>query len=470
MTASNGKHEESSQLPPASDSVLLPDVWHAVLAEALAATQQEWRRERALFEAQAQAIISDLRAKVVELRQEVADMATARLALVKDGEPGAPGEPGPIGPAGTLGEKGDPGDQGPRGQRGEIGERGLQGQPGERGERGEPGERGTDGAPGERGEPGLLGAPGERGEHGERGEPGPQGERGEPGQPGERGEPGLLGAPGERGTDGLNGNNGAPGEKGERGEPGSPGERGLQGEPGPLGLKGDPGERGAPGDQGPRGQRGEIGERGPQGETGLSVKGDPGERGEPGARGEPGEQGERGEQGEAGLLPVVKAFTPGIVHYRSEVVFFEGGTYQAQRDTGQTPPHADWITLASAGRDGRSPQVCGTFKDDGDYKLLDIVAFNGGSFIARRDDPGPCPGPGWQLLTSPGKRGDKGPQGQRGEKGERGDQGERGATIVIRDWKLDRENYLAVPIMSDGEEGPPLALRGLFEQFQGETH
>ena len=35
----------------------------------------------------------------------------------------------------------------------------------------------------------------------------------------------------------------------------------------------------------------------------------------------------------------------------------------------------------------------------------DVVALNGGSFIARKDVPGPCPGPGWQLIASQGRRG-----------------------------------------------------------------
>ena len=37
------------------------------------------------------------------------------------------------------------------------------------------------------------------------------------------------------------------------------------------------------------------------------------------------------------------------------------------------------------------------------------------------------------------------------------------------DWKLDRACYVAVPVMTDGSEGPPLELRGLFEQFVPET-
>ena len=47
----------------------------------------------------------------------------------------------------------------------------------------------------------------------------------------------------------------------------------------------------------------------------------------------------------------------------------------------------------------------------------DIVALNGGSFIARHDDPGECPGSGWQSLTLPGKRGERGPHGERGPAG-----------------------------------------------------
>ena len=41
--------------------------------------------------------------------------------------------------------------------------------------------------------------------------------------------------------------------------------------------------------------------------------------------------------------------------------------------------------------------------------------------------------------------------------------------MTIRDWKIDRARYVATPIMSDGSEGPPLELRGLFEQFLHET-
>jgi len=181
---------------------------------------------------------------------------------------------------------------------------------------------------------------------------------------------------------------------------------------------------------------------------------------EKGAMGPPGPSGPRGEQGPPGKLPLVKLWMAETVFYAGDVVAYDGGTYQAKRDTGQPPSHADWICLAAAGRDGNSITVRGTFDETAEYRCLDVVALNGGCFIARKDAPGPCPGSGWQLLASQGKRE---VAGARGERGPKGDPGLSGVTIC--DWKLDRARYVATPVMSDGREGPPLELRGLFEQF-----
>jgi hypothetical protein len=112
------------------------------------------------------------------------------------------------------------------------------------------------------------------------------------------------------------------------------------------------------------------------------------------------------------------------------------------------------------GIDGRSVRVRDTYRAGDAYEALDIVALNGGSFIARRDDPGECPGEGWQSMTLPGRRGDRGPKGKRGEKGERG---ERGPGIV--GWDIDRDNYAVSAILSDQTRSTPLDLRGLFEQY-----
>ena len=36
---------------------------------------------------------------------------------------------------------------------------------------------------------------------------------------------------------------------------------------------------------------------------------------------------------------------------------------------------------------------------------------------------------------------------------------------AITGWRIDRAAYAAVPLLSDGSEGTPLELRGLFKQF-----
>jgi hypothetical protein len=189
-----------------------------------------------------------------------------------------------------------------------------------------------------------------------------------------------------------------------------------------------------------------------------------------GAAGPPGPSGARGPSGPPGApgkLPIVKLWQPDSVTYEAQVVSCDGATYQALRDTGQRPGGSDWICLAVRGRDAKSPRVRGTFSADAHYQELDIVAHGGGSFIARTDDPGPCPGDGWQSLTMPGKRGNKGPPGPRGEKGAKGDEGPPGP--IIATWELDVVNYRVRAIMSDGSDGGTLDLRAMFEQFHSEA-
>lgn len=221
------------------------------------------------------------------------------------------------------------------------------------------------------------------------------------------------------------------------------------------------------------GKPGEDGPPGPKGEPGESIKGekgDPGERGTDGTdglrgeKGEPGDRGDRGERGEPGQLPIVRAYIAGEVHYAGQVVHKGGSTYQATKDTAHSPPHDDWQAVATRGQDATGFEIRGTYNSDTEYRALNIVALNGGSFVATKDNPGPCPGPGWQLWASQGKTGKP---GERGERGLKGDGGLAGATIV--GWKNDTRNYVAVPVMSDGEEGPPLNIRSHLEQFLIET-
>src|SRR5262249_9179385 len=163
-------------------------------------------------------------------------------------------------------------------------------------------------------------------------------------------------------------------------------------------------------------------------------------------------------------FPVIDAWRPDTIFYEGHLVAFAGSTFQALRDTALAPGAQDWVCLASA---GHSFTVRGTFDETAEYHRLDVVALNGSSFIARKNAPGLCPGPGWQLLASQGKRGAAGEKGERGAQGPQGNPGLRGATIG--GWKIDREKYVATPLMSDGRDGPPLELLGLFQQFFAEV-
>ena len=96
-------------------------------------------------------------------------------------------------------------------------------------------------------------------------------------------------------------------------------------------------------------------------------------------------------------------------------------------------------------------RIKGTHDPKAEYFANDLVAKDGASFVAKRNNPGPLPGDGWQLLAR---------QGQRGIAGERGAPG-RDAPRIIK-WELDVASYTATPILSDGSRGPGLELRALF--------
>jgi hypothetical protein len=176
--------------------------------------------------------------------------------------------------------------------------------------------------------------------------------------------------------------------------------------------------------------------------------------------------GPQGPPGPAGKLPSIREWKSGQVAYEDQVFTYNGASFQALRDTGQEPGGSDWVQIARAGRDGILPHLCGTYDASAVYKKFDICALNGSSFIARKDDPGQCPGSGWQLHASAGRaggRGERGEQGSRGPAGERGPKGMPGASIV--GWHIDPANYAAIPLMSDGKHGPALELREIFKQF-----
>ena len=191
-----------------------------------------------------------------------------------------------------------------------------------------------------------------------------------------------------------------------------------------------------PGPQGERGEKGEKGERGDDGAPGRD-----------GLDGKDGPQGERGADGADGVLRQVEPWQD-RVHYRGECVTHNGSTWQAKSDTGKSPGPDDWVCIARAGGIGRSFTVRGTYDAADSYDALDVVACNGGSFVAVKDNAGPCPGHDWQLFASPGKRGAAGHPGQKGERGADGLPGRDGAAIIAGTLQTDGVMRLA---RDDGE-------------------
>jgi hypothetical protein len=158
-----------------------------------------------------------------------------------------------------------------------------------------------------------------------------------------------------------------------------------------------------------------------------------------------------GAPGKDGKLPLVKAWED-RVYYEGEVATFDGSTYQAQSDTGRAPPHSDWLCIASSGRDGtdgadgRSLRIRGTYSEaTDDYLALDIVALNGASFAAKRDNPGQCPGEDWQLVAAQGKRGQQG-EARKGDPGPRGPAGPGVVALAV-----DGEGLVTL-VNGDGSE------------------
>jgi hypothetical protein len=85
---------------------------------------------------------------------------------------------------------------------------------------------------------------------------------------------------------------------------------------------------------------------------------------------------------------------------------------------------------------------------------------NGSSFVARHDDLGPCPGDGWQLFTSVGKRGQ---QGLKGERGDRGPTGPLATAPRIASSEIAAEYNLNLRYIDGSRDTIP--LRPAFEQF-----
>jgi hypothetical protein len=96
--------------------------------------------------------------------------------------------------------------------------------------------------------------------------------------------------------------------------------------------------------------------------------------------------------------------------------------------------------------------------------MLDIVALDGASFIAKHDKPGICPGDGWQLLSRQGR---PGREGERGPAGPKGDKGPPAVVPRLLSSKID-ENYNLTILRSD-DSLEIIPLREAFERYHSET-
>jgi hypothetical protein len=174
-----------------------------------------------------------------------------------------------------------------------------------------------------------------------------------------------------------------------------------------------------------------------------------------------------GPAGPPGKLEIVKDHVEGRVYYQRDLVVAKGALYQAERDTAAIPPHTDWRCITRAGRDGKDAlNFCieGTYDPTTKYRRLSIVTLNGSSFVARHDDPGTCPGDGWQLFASAGRRGQQGPKGERGDRGFMGP-----PAIMPRIASTDIDPGYNLNILYTDGSRETIPLRGAFELFFSET-
>jgi integrin beta 3 len=188
--------------------------------------------------------------------------------------------------------------------------------------------------------------------------------------------------------------------------------------------------------------------------------GAPGPAGLPGPPGEAGPAGAEGQPGPAGRFAPPKLWAEGVIAYAGELVHRDGSTWCALTDTARPPPHSDYAPVALAGRDAYPGQARGLWQPDGQYRALDVVAFNGSEWRAVKDDPGPLPGEGWAL----GAKGVKGAPGERGPKGDAGAPGRDAAPVA----GLKLDGWRLVLARGDGVE-LGCDLRALFERYAEEA-
>jgi hypothetical protein len=125
-----------------------------------------------------------------------------------------------------------------------------------------------------------------------------------------------------------------------------------------------------------------------------------------------------------GTFPPIRQWVPESVAPEGSMWAHNGAAWQARVMTASEPKDGDsWLCIAApgaAGEDGPGLRVRGTYRVGGSYKALDLVAHDGGTWVAKIDNPGALPGSGWQIACMPGKRGPAG-ESIKGDPGPRGE-------------------------------------------------
>jgi hypothetical protein len=125
--------------------------------------------------------------------------------------------------------------------------------------------------------------------------------------------------------------------------------------------------------------------------------------------------------------------------------------------------------------------IKGTYDAKAVYNYLDVVAFNGASWAATRDNPGDLPGPGWQLLSAAGKRGVQGERGPAGPAGipptftgacfnNRGMeiQTSTGRISLFKSVNVDSQNF-TIKFIANDDSALTISLLPLFEAYHRQT-
>lgn len=129
-------------------------------------------------------------------------------------------------------------------------------------------------------------------------------------------------------------------------------------------------------------------------------------------------------------------YNPSNQYYAYNIVSYQGSSYMNILDSKGISPteSSNWQQI---GLRGQGLVAKGTYDSTVIYLSLDIVEYQGSSYICKTESTGNLPTDTsyFTLLASQGLKGDKGDQGLQGIQGEKGDKGDKGDTGTSFIWR-----------------------------------